>query len=92
MKPLIISGSDIYILQVAKKKLIDWYSQWKKPDRANEANFFRDNEVNVGSRCLIDYSVFCDEIMQVKHFRDDELFCSVGADEVFVETILDSDI
>ena len=46
----------------------------------------------MGSRCLIDYSVFCDEIMQVKHFRDDELFCSVGADEVFVETILDSDI
>ena len=45
----------------------------------------------MGSRCLSDSSVLCDDIMQVKYFKDEELFCSVGAHEVFVETILDAD-
>ena len=71
--------------------MIVWYSQWKKLGRANEAISFRDNKVNVELQCLSDSSVFCHDITHVKHFKDLELFCSVGAHKVFVETILDTE-
>ena len=45
----------------------------------------------MGLQRLSDSSVFCYDITHVKHFKDLELFCSVGAHKVFVETILDTE-
>ena len=36
----------------------------------------------MGLQCLSDSSVFCHDITHVKHFKDLEFFCSVGAHKV----------